>query len=318
MRGEVTYLFVVVVFSACRLFLTLSLLFKCRFVAWRRGFPENFHRVVYVVINKRSFECFVCLDLILERLQSFWFLIIVWGFSLMWVFLLECLGGMGMLEWQRCFILLWGLPDMFYFTVRTDWHVLFYSEDCQRCFILLWGLNDRHVLFNCEDWLTCFILLWGLPEMFYFTLRTARHVLFYCEDRLPCFILLRGLPDMFYFTVRTDMFYFTVRTDRHILLWGLTDMLYREDWQTCFILLWGLIDMFYFTVRTDWHVLFYSYCEDWQTCFILLWGLSDVFYFTDTVRTDRHVLLWGLTDVFYFTHTVRTDRHVLFYCEASV
>ena len=182
MRGEVTYLFVVVVFSDCRLFWTLSLLFKCRFVAWRRGFPENLHRVVYVVINKRSFESFVCLDLILERLQSFLFLIIAWGFSLMWVFLLECLGGMGMLEWQRCFILLWGLPDMFYFTVRTDWHVLFY----------------------CEDWLTCFILLWGLTDLFYFTLRTARDVLFYCEDWLTCFILLWGLPEMFYFTLRTE------------------------------------------------------------------------------------------------------------------
>ena len=51
MRGEVAYLFVVVVFSACRkihlsyhfsLFLTASLLFKCRFVARRREFPCKF------------------------------------------------------------------------------------------------------------------------------------------------------------------------------------------------------------------------------------------------------------------------------------
>ena len=30
-------------------------------------FPENLHRLVYVIINKRSFESFMCLDLILER-----------------------------------------------------------------------------------------------------------------------------------------------------------------------------------------------------------------------------------------------------------
>ena len=30
-------------------------------------FPENVRRVVYVIINKRSFESFTCLDLILER-----------------------------------------------------------------------------------------------------------------------------------------------------------------------------------------------------------------------------------------------------------
>ena len=30
-------------------------------------FPENLHRVVYVIINKRSFESFMCLDLVLER-----------------------------------------------------------------------------------------------------------------------------------------------------------------------------------------------------------------------------------------------------------
>ena len=29
--------------------------------------PENLHPVVYVMINTRSFECFVCWDLILER-----------------------------------------------------------------------------------------------------------------------------------------------------------------------------------------------------------------------------------------------------------
>ena len=29
-------------------------------------FPENVHRVVYVIINKRSFEYFICFDLILE------------------------------------------------------------------------------------------------------------------------------------------------------------------------------------------------------------------------------------------------------------
>ena len=34
-------------------------------------------RVVYVIINKRSFESFICLDLILERQQSFLFQIFV-------------------------------------------------------------------------------------------------------------------------------------------------------------------------------------------------------------------------------------------------
>ena len=29
------------------------------------NFPENLHRVVYVIINKRSFESFMYLDLIL-------------------------------------------------------------------------------------------------------------------------------------------------------------------------------------------------------------------------------------------------------------
>ena len=44
MRGEITYLFVVVAFSACwhpyhfSLFLIVSLLFKCCFAAWRREF----------------------------------------------------------------------------------------------------------------------------------------------------------------------------------------------------------------------------------------------------------------------------------------
>ena len=34
-------------------------------------FPENVHRVVYVIINKRSFETFMCLDLLLFHSLSF-------------------------------------------------------------------------------------------------------------------------------------------------------------------------------------------------------------------------------------------------------
>ena len=40
-------------------------------------FSENLHPVVYAIINKHSFESFVCLDLILERWQSFLFQIFV-------------------------------------------------------------------------------------------------------------------------------------------------------------------------------------------------------------------------------------------------
>ena len=31
-------------------------------MAWRKGFPENLHRVVFVIINKHSFESLMCLD----------------------------------------------------------------------------------------------------------------------------------------------------------------------------------------------------------------------------------------------------------------
>ena len=49
----------------CKLFLTVSLLFKCRFSRPEEGdFPENLHRVVYVIKSKRSFESFMCLDLV--------------------------------------------------------------------------------------------------------------------------------------------------------------------------------------------------------------------------------------------------------------
>ena len=55
------------------LFLTLSLLFNVILWPEEQDFPENLHRVVYVLINKRSFESFRCLDLILEHYQSFLF-----------------------------------------------------------------------------------------------------------------------------------------------------------------------------------------------------------------------------------------------------
>ena len=52
-------------------------LFHCclSVVLWpeEQDFPENLHCVVYVLINKRSFEPFMCLDLILECYQSFLF-----------------------------------------------------------------------------------------------------------------------------------------------------------------------------------------------------------------------------------------------------
>ena len=40
------------------------MLFKCRFVAWRGGLPRKFAVCAYVIINKRSFESFMCLDLL--------------------------------------------------------------------------------------------------------------------------------------------------------------------------------------------------------------------------------------------------------------
>ena len=42
-------------------------LFSAAFLSldWRRGFPENLHRVVNVIINKHSFESCMCLDHIL-------------------------------------------------------------------------------------------------------------------------------------------------------------------------------------------------------------------------------------------------------------
>ena len=49
MRGEVVYL----------------LLLMCSVFAGR--ISENLHRVGYVIIKMRSFESFMCLDLILER-----------------------------------------------------------------------------------------------------------------------------------------------------------------------------------------------------------------------------------------------------------
>ena len=47
------------------MFLTISLL---SVILWPEegDFPQNLRRVVYVIINKRSFESFMCLDLILE------------------------------------------------------------------------------------------------------------------------------------------------------------------------------------------------------------------------------------------------------------
>ena len=42
-------------------FFTVYLLFKCRFVAWERGLPRIFANLVFVLINKRSFEPFMCL-----------------------------------------------------------------------------------------------------------------------------------------------------------------------------------------------------------------------------------------------------------------
>ena len=51
-------------FSLC---LTVSLLFNCHLVAWRRDFPQNLHCVVYVIINKRSFESFMCLYLLSDK-----------------------------------------------------------------------------------------------------------------------------------------------------------------------------------------------------------------------------------------------------------
>ena len=53
MRGEVTNVFFLCVCVQC--------------FAEVGDFPENLHRVVYVTINKRSFESFMCLDLILQR-----------------------------------------------------------------------------------------------------------------------------------------------------------------------------------------------------------------------------------------------------------
>ena len=41
---------------------TLQLLFKCRFVARQRGLPRKFAECVFVPINKRSFERFMCWD----------------------------------------------------------------------------------------------------------------------------------------------------------------------------------------------------------------------------------------------------------------
>ena len=32
-------------------------------------FPENLHRVVYVIINKHSFECFICFALVIYKKQ---------------------------------------------------------------------------------------------------------------------------------------------------------------------------------------------------------------------------------------------------------
>ena len=62
MKGDVAYLFL--------LLSSLFSPFHCRLsvVLWPEegDFPENLHRVVYVIINKRSFESFMCLDLILE------------------------------------------------------------------------------------------------------------------------------------------------------------------------------------------------------------------------------------------------------------
>ena len=48
------------------LFLTILLL---SVILWPEegDFPENLHRVVYVIINEHSFDSFMCLDRILEH-----------------------------------------------------------------------------------------------------------------------------------------------------------------------------------------------------------------------------------------------------------
>ena len=63
MRGEVTYLLLLLCSSFSPFHCCLSV------VLWPEegDFPENLHRVVYVIIDKRSFESFMCLDPILER-----------------------------------------------------------------------------------------------------------------------------------------------------------------------------------------------------------------------------------------------------------
>ena len=40
-------------------FLTVQLLFKCRFVAWQRGLPRKFADCVSVIINKRTSELYI-------------------------------------------------------------------------------------------------------------------------------------------------------------------------------------------------------------------------------------------------------------------
>ena len=40
----------------------MLLVFGALLIPEEGDFPENLHRVVYVMINKRSFESFMCLD----------------------------------------------------------------------------------------------------------------------------------------------------------------------------------------------------------------------------------------------------------------
>ena len=58
MRSEITYLF------------WLSYVV---FLSSGQGLPRKFADCVFVLINKRSFEPFMCLDAVLDRYQSFLF-----------------------------------------------------------------------------------------------------------------------------------------------------------------------------------------------------------------------------------------------------
>ena len=53
-------------------FLTVYLLFKCRFVAWQRGFPQNLHIVCPCHNKSAFFWTFLCLDLLRPASCTFW------------------------------------------------------------------------------------------------------------------------------------------------------------------------------------------------------------------------------------------------------